>query len=503
MVANATKTPTIQQCDSKGRENDSVVADMDGALLTQRGSFPYFALVAFDVGGILRLLLLLLAAPLAWISRHLLSESAEVRVLVFATFVGVKIRDIKSAANAVLPKHYSEDLHPDTWRVLSACGGRKCVVTVNPRIMVEPFLKNYLDVDLVLGTEILSWRGVATGLVAAPGVLSGKAKAVAVGKVFEDLPVPEIGIGDAETIDFPFTNLCKEKYTVPSKPRARPVNPDELPKPVIFHDGRLVQKPTPLTALLIVLWFPIAVPLSILRTLIATQLIPLSLSYYIFHLIGFPIIVKGAPPPKPNGSHGNGVAFVCSHKSLVDSVIVCVALGRPAVSIVYSVSRLTEIVSPTKSCRLMRDRAHDAKLISDILKSGHDLVICPEGTTCRENYLLRFSSLFAELTDEILPVAINLRAGMFYPSTARGRKWLDMFFFAMNPRPVYEITFLDKLPPEQTCGGSGKSSYEVANNVQEMIGRVLKFECTNLTRKDKYRMLAGTDGLVGDKVKGG
>ncbi|EYU18346.1 hypothetical protein MIMGU_mgv1a005163mg [Erythranthe guttata] len=492
----ASKTPTIKQCVSKGRENDSVVAEMDRALLTQCGSFPYFALVAFDVGGVLRLLILLLAAPLAWICRHLVSESAEVRVLVFACFAGVRIKDIKSAANAVLPKHYSEDLHPDTWRVLSACGGRKCVVTVNPRIMVEPFLKNYLDVDFVLGTEILSWRGVATGFVAAPGVLSGEAKVVAVGKVFEDSSVPEIGIGDVETSDFLFMNLCKEKYTVPSKPRIRPVKPEDLPKPVIFHDGRLVQKPTPLTALLIILWFPIAVPLSILRA-IFVALSPLSLTYYIFHIIGCPITIKRAPPPKAKNS--NGVAFVCSHRSLIDSTIVSAALGRSTTSVAYSIARLTEIVSPVKTRRLTRNRVDDAKIISDILKSGHDLVIFPEGTTCRENYLLRFSSLFAELTDEIVPVAVDLRVGVFYPTTVRGRKWLDMFFFAMNPRPEYEVTFLDKLSPERTCGGSGKSSYEVANNVQETIGRALEFECTNLTRKDKYRMLAGTDGLVGKK----
>ncbi|KAL8048154.1 hypothetical protein ABFS82_07G045300 [Erythranthe guttata] len=492
----ASKTPTIKQCVSKGRENDSVVAEMDRALLTQCGSFPYFALVAFDVGGVLRLLILLLAAPLAWICRHLVSESAEVRVLVFACFAGVRIKDIKSAANAVLPKHYSEDLHPDTWRVLSACGGRKCVVTVNPRIMVEPFLKNYLDVDFVLGTEILSWRGVATGFVAAPGVLSGEAKVVAVGKVFEDSSVPEIGIGDVETSDFLFMNLCKEKYTVPSKSRIRPVKPDGLAKPVIFHDGRLVQKPTPLKALLIILWFPIAVPLSILRAIFGA-LSPLSLTYYIFHILGCPITIKGTPPPKAKNS--NGVAFVGSHRSLIDSVVVSAAIGRPTTSVSYSIARLTEIASPIKTRRLTRNRVHDAKIISNILKSGLDLIIFPEGTTCREKYLLRFSSLFAELTDRIVPVAINLRGVMFYPSTVRGHKWMDMFFFTMDPRPKYEVTFLDKLSPELTCGGSGKSSYEVANNVQEMIARALKFECTNLTRKDKYRMLAGTDGLVGQK----
>ncbi|CAA0807157.1 Glycerol-3-phosphate acyltransferase 5 [Striga hermonthica] len=305
------KIPTITQCDHKGREDQTVVADLDGTLLIGRSSFGYFALVAFDLGGILRLLFLLLLSPLAGFLYHFVSEAAGIRVLIFAAFAGAKLSGIKSAASAVLPKFYSEDLHPDTWRVFSSCG-KRCVVTANPRIMVEPFLKNYLGVDVVLGTEVSSWRGYATGLTA----------------------------------------------------------------------------------------------------------------------------------------------------------------------------------------RLRRDRAQDARLIETILQEGRYLVMCPEGTTCREPYLLRFSSLFAELTDEIVPVAIRVRTSLFHGTTARGYKWLDPFFFFMNPVPRYEVTFLEKLPREETCV-AGKSSYEVANNVQHKIAKTLNYKCTKLTRKDKYRALAGTDGIVG------
>lgn len=64
---------------------------MDGTLLRGRSSFPYFALVAFEVGGVLRLLFLLLASPLAGVLYYFISESAGIQVLIFATFVGMKV----------------------------------------------------------------------------------------------------------------------------------------------------------------------------------------------------------------------------------------------------------------------------------------------------------------------------------------------------------------------------------------------------------------------------
>lgn len=200
--------PNITQCESKDREKQTVVADMDGTLLIGRSSFPYFALVAFEVGGILRLLILVLASPLAGFLYYFVSESAGIRVLIFATFFGMKVSDIESVARAVLPKFYSSDLHPEAWRVFSSCG-RKCVLTANPRIMVEAFLKDYLGADLVIGTEISSFNGRATGLVTTPGILVGENKASAIHKVFAT--TPDIGLGDRKT-DFPFMKLCKVCY---------------------------------------------------------------------------------------------------------------------------------------------------------------------------------------------------------------------------------------------------------------------------------------------------
>ncbi|KAK2966957.1 hypothetical protein RJ640_002142 [Escallonia rubra] len=489
--------PTIDQCKSIGRDKDTVVADFDGTLLRGRSSFPYFALVAFEVGGVLRLLFLLLASPLAGLLYYSISESAGIRVLIFATFAGMRVSDIESVARAVLPKFYSSDLHPESWRVFSSCG-KRCVLTANPKIMVEAFLKEYLGADLVLGTEISAYKGRATGLVTGPGILVGHNKADALLKAFRNTSTPDIGLGDRKT-DYPFMKLCKERYVVPANPEVEAVSHDKLPKPIIFHDGRLVQKLSPLMALLTILWIPVGFVLACLR-IAAGALLPMPLVYYAFWALGVRVTVKGTPPPPAKKSTGQtGVLFICSHRTLLDPIFLSTALGRPIPAVTYSLSRLSEIISPIKTVRLNRDRLKDANMIKKLLEEG-DLVICPEGTTCREPFLLRFSALFAELTDQLVPVAMSNRMSMFHGTTARGWKGMDPFYFFMNPSPAYEVTFLSKLPQELTCS-SGKPSHDVANYIQRMIASTLSYECTNFTRKDKYRALAGNDGTVVEKTK--
>lgn len=285
-------------------------------------------------------------------------------------------------------------------------------------------------------------------------------------------------------------NLTREKY----------------PKPLIFHDGRLALLPTPLDALAIFTWSPFGYILAIFRILISNTL-PTKISTPLNAFSGMRLTVT-LPKSSYSDHQGTaseehkskGVLYVCNHRTLLDPLYLSVALDRSLIGVSYSLSRISEMLSPIKTCRLTRNRDEDARMIDSLLNEA-DVVICAEGTTCRESYLLRFSPLFAELGDVIVPVALDSHVTMFYGTTASGLKCLDPFFFLMNPAPQYTVQLLEKV-----CGLSTsqynwdqKSKFDVANHVQSEIGKALGFECTKLTRRDKYLILAGNQGTVGGK----
>ncbi|KAL0397917.1 UNVERIFIED_CONTAM: Glycerol-3-phosphate 2-O-acyltransferase 4 [Sesamum calycinum] len=400
-----------------------------------------------------------LIVPLIAVAYIFVSESLAIQMLIYISYSGLKVRDIELVSRAVLPRFYANDVRAESYEVFDKCD-RKVIITANPTIMVEPFVKEYLGGDKVIGTEIEvdPKTKKATGFVKKPGVLVGKWKKLGVLKEFGD-ETPDIGIGDRES-DHDFMSICKEGYMVHPSKSAKPLPLDRLKSRLIFHDGRLVQAHCPLH----------------------------------LPMLGINLVIKGNPPPPPSaGSPGN--LYVCNHRTALDPIVIAIALGRKVSCVTYSVSKLSRFLSPIPAVALTRDREADAARIKALLQEG-DLVVCPEGTTCREPYLLRFSALFAELSDRIVPVAVNLKQNMFHGTTVRGVKFWDAYFYFMNPRPTYEITFLERLPEEMTCKGGGKSSIEVANHVQRILGGALGFECTQLTRKDKYMLLGGNDGKV-------
>ncbi|KAL3652464.1 Glycerol-3-phosphate acyltransferase 1 [Castilleja foliolosa] len=480
--------PNISKLNLSRPNPKTLICDIHRCLLRTQSFFPYFMLVAFEAGSLLRALLLLLSYPFLCF----LDYESRMRVMIFITFCGLRCKHMDSVARAVLPKFYLENLNLHAYEALAAAGS-KVVVTSVPRVMVEGFLKEYLSVDVVVGTELGRVGEYYSGVVSREGLV---VKHRAVKEMFGEMR-PDIGIGSSTLDHHLFISLCKEAYLVSRDETKSKMPREKYPKPLIFHDGRLAFLPTPLATLSMFMWLPVGILLAVFRLFVGICL-PYKLSILLGVASGVHIRLKGQPRSKSENGRG-GVLYVCTHRTLLDPVFLSTSIRKPLTAVTYSVSKLSEILAPIKTVRLTRDRRWDGETMQRLLAEG-DLVVCPEGTTCREPYLLRFSSLFAELADEIVPVAMNTNVSMFYGTTASGLKWLDPIFFLMNPSPSYSIEILEKVPREFTCGG-GKSSHEVANYIQGILGHALGFECTTLTRRDKYLMLAGNEGIVDEKRK--
>ena len=271
---------------------------------------------------------------------------------------------------------------------------------------------------------------------------------------------------------------------------------DRYPKPLIFHDGRLAFRPTPASCLALFMWLPLGLFLSIFRFTFGIAL-PFNVSAPILAFSGTRTTTsrpQNSLSLIQNEEDQKGMLYVCNHRTLLDPLYIAYILDKPLSAVTYSLSRFNELVSPIRTIRLTRDREKDREMMGKLLSQGN-LVVCPEGTTCREPYLLRFSPLFAELTDDIVPVAVDVKVTMFYGTTASGHKYLDPFFHFLNPNPTYLVKIRERLPQSETCHAGGKSRIEVANFVQNEIGNALGFTCTSFTRKDKYMVLAGNDGV--------
>ncbi|KAI3953604.1 hypothetical protein MKW92_029458 [Papaver armeniacum] len=462
--------------------NPSVLTKLEGTLLIFKSTFPYFMLVALEAGSPLRALLLLLISPLLWFLESICLENASVHLMIFISLLQRLFSSI-----------FLENIQENTYKVFSSCGGKKYVSSSLPRIMIEPFLHEYLSSDFVIGTELKTLSGFSLGLVASPGHET-------ISKILGD----DKKIGLWLEMSLKLIHLCfSEQYILPAE-SSTCLQRKDYPKPLIFHDGRLVARPTPLDSLAVFLWLPLGVFLAVSRVLIG-RIMPYDYGLMVAATTGMKIRAKlpseeshtsekHAPYSRcicgscdPGQFGALNALYVCSHRTLIDPVILSSTLKRNVMAVTYSLSKISEILAPIRTVRLSRDRVKDGDLMKKLLKKS-DLVVCPEGTTCREPYLLRFSPLFSEIAESIVPVAVSAEGSMFYGTTVRGYKSLDSFFFLMNPNPHYHLE----------CGTSERSSYEIANLAQKMIGQALGFECTNLTRREKYRILAGNDGICSE-----
>ncbi|KAL5700793.1 amino-acid N-acetyltransferase [Ranunculus cassubicifolius] len=422
-------------------------------------------LVAFEATGILRALLLLLLYPFVCF----VNQDLGLKMMIMVCFFGIKVKSFR-VGSAVLPKFFLEDVGLEGFE-MSMKGRTRVGLSVLPRVMVESFLRDYLQIELVVARELKVWNGYYVGLVEEKEHDELVCRNPGFRSVSVSVSAPEIYmVSEAERRNW--HELPKAKY----------------PKPVIFHDGRLAIRPTPLSILAVFMWLPYAMILSILRVFIGL-LLPYMISTPILSFTGMRLRVKN---PKAPISNSNGLLYVCNHRTLLDPLYLSTALGRPLTAVTYSLSRMSEILAPMKTVRLTRDRVQDSNIMNNLLSQG-DLVVCPEGTTCREPYLLRFSPLFAEMNADVVPVAMDAHVSMFHGTTASGLKCLDPIFFLMNPFPSYNVQILNKL--SEWCDQQ-ESSVNVANQVQKELSQVLGFQCTKLTRKDKYLILAGNEGIV-------
>ncbi|XP_042396540.1 glycerol-3-phosphate acyltransferase 1-like [Zingiber officinale] len=179
-------------------------------------------------------------------------------------------------------------------------------------------------------------------------------------------------------------------------------------KPLVFHDGRLAFLLMPCEMMAFFMWIPVAIPLAVFRIVMGI-VFPYKISIFIAAVTG--IRFRRAGDGKANGEK-KGVLYVCTHRMLLDPVMLCSALERTVPAVTYNLSRVSEVLAPMRTVRLTRDRGRDAATMRRLLAVEGGLAVCPEGTTCREPYLLRFSPLFAEVAEEVVPVALDARVGM-------------------------------------------------------------------------------------------
>lgn len=135
------------------------IFNLEGTLLKSSSLFPYFMLVAFEAGSILRALVLFLLYPFICF----VGDEMGLKIMVMVGFFGIKKESFR-AGRAVLPRFFLEDVGLEVFEVLKR-GGRTVAVSDFPQVMIENFLRDYLEIDYVVGRELKSVCGYFVGLM--------------------------------------------------------------------------------------------------------------------------------------------------------------------------------------------------------------------------------------------------------------------------------------------------------------------------------------------------
>lgn len=153
------KSQTISPVHASDLSQKTLIFDVEETLLRSSSMFPYFMLVAFESGSLIRAFLLFVLYPLLF----LVNDELSIKIMVMVSFFGIK-KDGFRVGSSVLPKFFLEDVGLEGFDVLKR--GKKTIgVSKLPQVMVECFLKDYLEIDYVFGREIKVFRGYFVGLM--------------------------------------------------------------------------------------------------------------------------------------------------------------------------------------------------------------------------------------------------------------------------------------------------------------------------------------------------
>ncbi|KAK6139724.1 hypothetical protein DH2020_026534 [Rehmannia glutinosa] len=348
--------------------------------------------------------------------------------MVMVCFFGLK-KEKFIEGRAVLPKFFLEDVGKESFEVLRR-GKITVAVTDLPRVMVESFLRDYLEIDFVVGRELKAFGGYFVGVMEEI-----TRENINVALHVEEIITPSIAIGSVGCFmrrtcsHFECFSNCKEFYLVSEQERRNwhPLPRDSYPKPLIFHDGRLAFRPTYLATLAMFIWLPVGFTLAIIRIIIALTL-PSKIVIFIVHLTGAQLRFS---IPTISSHHQN------SKRNVGDN---------------FSDKNGPINEEPRVGCRV------DARALSRATSW------CARGHDVQRAISLRDCPLLFEISGRDTSVAIDYRVGVFYGTTREGsRAWTLCSFYESVARCT--VRFLDVV--RGRVDDYEISKYEKANLVQK------------------------------------